>query len=220
MQNILNQIRKTADMMLRDASAQQTKGNKAAGLRARKASLALEPLLKEFRKISIAKMKGLACLALVVSLAGIACMSCEKVQPTDLTEENLPVKSIICGHVRYCPTGQDPYTANPGLDVNIFYGEKDASGNVNYALKTVKTGQYGYFETKIGCPVGKSIEVKVECRDAATNRATQTGKTGTVNTDAYFFTQVSKTVDCGTAAYFAVDMKPVANYGDAGLVQP
>ena len=36
-----------------NAEAQVVKGNKAAGARARKSSLALEKLLKEFRKASI-----------------------------------------------------------------------------------------------------------------------------------------------------------------------
>ena len=82
MEELLKQIKKAAESMLRDATAQEKKGNKAAGLRARKASLALEPMLKEFRKISIAKMKGLAGLVLLVSLAGTACVSCEHVDPT------------------------------------------------------------------------------------------------------------------------------------------
>ena len=36
-----------------DANAQAEKGNKAAGTRARKASLELEKLMKEFRKASV-----------------------------------------------------------------------------------------------------------------------------------------------------------------------
>ena len=37
----------------KDAAAQVEKGNKAAGTRARKVSLAIEKALKEFRKVSI-----------------------------------------------------------------------------------------------------------------------------------------------------------------------
>lgn len=36
-----------------DAEAQAVKGNKAAGARARKASLEIEKALKEFRKVSV-----------------------------------------------------------------------------------------------------------------------------------------------------------------------
>lgn len=37
-----------------NACLQHEKGNKAAGLRARRSSLDLEPLLKRFRKVSLA----------------------------------------------------------------------------------------------------------------------------------------------------------------------
>mgnify|MGYP003325059274 CR=1 FL=1 len=40
-----------------DANSQVEKGNKAAGTRARKASLELEKLMKEFRKASLAAAK-------------------------------------------------------------------------------------------------------------------------------------------------------------------
>ena len=41
----------------KDATAQVEKGNKAAGTRARKVSLAIEKALKEFRKVSIEAAK-------------------------------------------------------------------------------------------------------------------------------------------------------------------
>ena len=41
----------------KDANSQIEKGNKAAGTRARKASLELEKLMKEFRKASLAATK-------------------------------------------------------------------------------------------------------------------------------------------------------------------
>ncbi|MCQ2370216.1 MAG: histone H1 [Paludibacteraceae bacterium] len=40
-----------------NAAAQVKNGNKAAGMRARKASLEIEKLMKEFRKVSIAAAK-------------------------------------------------------------------------------------------------------------------------------------------------------------------
>lgn len=42
---------------LKDAKEQAVKGNKAAGMRARKASLEIEKLLKQFRKDSIEAAK-------------------------------------------------------------------------------------------------------------------------------------------------------------------
>ena len=53
MKNLLNQIETLTTVFLKDASSQLDKGNKAAGLRARRASLELEPLLKRFRKLSL-----------------------------------------------------------------------------------------------------------------------------------------------------------------------
>ena len=48
-------IAKIKDLI--DATAQAEKGNKAAGTRARKASLDLEKVLKEFRKVSLEESK-------------------------------------------------------------------------------------------------------------------------------------------------------------------
>ena len=45
------------EALLTDAVAQAEKGNKAAGTRARKASLELEKVLKEFRKVSLEESK-------------------------------------------------------------------------------------------------------------------------------------------------------------------
>lgn len=57
MNDILTSINEAFTAFNTDADAQATKGNKAAGTRARKASLALEKLLKEFRKVSIEAAK-------------------------------------------------------------------------------------------------------------------------------------------------------------------
>lgn len=58
MKETLNQIETLTASFLKDASSQLDKGNKAAGLRARRASLELEPLLKRFRKLSLAADSG------------------------------------------------------------------------------------------------------------------------------------------------------------------
>ena len=54
MKETLNQIGQLTGSFMKDATSQLDKGNKAAGLRARRASLGLEPLLKRFRKLSLA----------------------------------------------------------------------------------------------------------------------------------------------------------------------
>lgn len=57
MQKLLSQIQEQIAIFSENASAQAEKGNKAAGTRARKSSLELEKLLKEFRKVSISESK-------------------------------------------------------------------------------------------------------------------------------------------------------------------
>lgn len=54
MKETINRIESLCNSFLKDASSQLDKGNKAAGLRARRASLELEPLLKKFRRQSLA----------------------------------------------------------------------------------------------------------------------------------------------------------------------
>ena len=53
MKELLNQVEKLTYTFQKDAGSQLDKGNKAAGLRAHRASLELEPLLKRFRKLSL-----------------------------------------------------------------------------------------------------------------------------------------------------------------------
>ena len=53
MEEILNNIDAAYAAFSADAKAQLTKGNKAAGARARKAGLQIRDLLKEFRKASL-----------------------------------------------------------------------------------------------------------------------------------------------------------------------
>ena len=52
-EKLLQEIRQTSDALLSDGTLQSERGNKAAGLRARKASLELERLTKAFRKASL-----------------------------------------------------------------------------------------------------------------------------------------------------------------------
>ena len=57
MNELIAKIKELAEALLTDAVAQAEKGNKAAGTRARKASLELEKVLKEFRKVSLEESK-------------------------------------------------------------------------------------------------------------------------------------------------------------------
>ena len=57
MNELITKIEETYAAFIADAKAQAEKGNKAAGTRARKASLDLEKALKAFRKVSVEAAK-------------------------------------------------------------------------------------------------------------------------------------------------------------------
>ena len=57
MKNLLEQLNAEFEAFNSDAQLQIEKENKSAGTRARKSSLALEKLLKEFRKLSLEESK-------------------------------------------------------------------------------------------------------------------------------------------------------------------
>jgi len=57
MDTLLESLKQDFASFEKDATAQVVNGNKAAGTRARKVSLTLEKLLKEFRKQSIEASK-------------------------------------------------------------------------------------------------------------------------------------------------------------------
>ena len=57
MNELIAKVRELAAELVADAELQAEKGNKAAGARARKASLTLEKVLKEFRKVSLEESK-------------------------------------------------------------------------------------------------------------------------------------------------------------------
>ena len=56
-EQLLKEIRQASEALLTNGTLQSKRGNKAAGLRARKASLELERLTKAFRKASMAATK-------------------------------------------------------------------------------------------------------------------------------------------------------------------
>ena len=57
MEELVSKIKAEFESLITDANLQIEKGNKAAGTRARKSSLDLEKLLKEFRKASLEASK-------------------------------------------------------------------------------------------------------------------------------------------------------------------
>lgn len=59
MKELVSKIQEVYATFSTDAALQIEKGNKAAGTRARKTSLELEKLMKEFRKVSLEESKKL-----------------------------------------------------------------------------------------------------------------------------------------------------------------
>lgn len=57
MEELVGKIKAEFESFTTDADLQIEKNNKAAGTRARKSSLDLEKLLKEFRKVSVEESK-------------------------------------------------------------------------------------------------------------------------------------------------------------------
>lgn len=57
MKELIAKIQETYDAFVKDATLQEENRNKAAGTRARKASLAIEKLMKDFRKESLEEAK-------------------------------------------------------------------------------------------------------------------------------------------------------------------
>ena len=57
MKELVERIKAEYEVFAKNADAQLEKGNKAAGARARKASLAIEKMMKEYRKVSIEASK-------------------------------------------------------------------------------------------------------------------------------------------------------------------
>ena len=58
MKELVEKIQELYDALVKDAQLQVEKDNKAAGTRARKTSLAIEKLMKEFRKESLGVSKN------------------------------------------------------------------------------------------------------------------------------------------------------------------
>lgn len=164
----------------------------------------------------------------IFTLAAIGMMlmavSCSKSMQTSLDEENLPVKIKVTGHVRYLATEDDGTPSDPavveaGTSVNIMYGIPDADGNVEFALMAVETDGSGYFESQIGCPVGKTMKVKASSSYLSESYALDR-EGDYVSTDTYFFAEIEKSVLCGETVYYALDLTASACTSEDGLTQP
>lgn len=57
MKELITKIQESYQTFVKDANLQVENGNKAAGARARKASLEIEKMMKEFRRVSLENTK-------------------------------------------------------------------------------------------------------------------------------------------------------------------
>ena len=158
-------------------------------------------------------------VGLVALMAGFT--ACTKNQ-TELSGETLQTTVTVSGHVRYIAYGksgaEDPELVDPGTPVTILYGVPGEGGKVQYSIKKMAVNADGFFETKIGCPPGQSLEVKVQAfMQGSSYIVNEDGKQ--TNSDAYFFGEVKKTIACGSAGYFQLDIKPVSYTSEPGLRQ-
>ena len=58
MKELIEKINAECEVFSKEAEQQSEKGNKAAGIRARKSALELSKLFKEFRKVSVEASKA------------------------------------------------------------------------------------------------------------------------------------------------------------------
>lgn len=153
-------------------------------------------------------------------------VSCSKDVQTSFSEESLPVKIKVTGHVRYevnedDGTSTDPEIVKTGTVVNISYGIPDGSTPpvTNFSHKTVETNGAGYFECEIGCPIGKTMTIKASSSVMEDYYALDKDKEF-VSTDTYFFKEIEKTAEGGKTIYFDLLLSPTAHTSEDGMTQP
>ena len=179
-------------------------------------------------------------ITLLSAAVMLSAVSCSKVEQSTLSSETLPVKITVLGHVRSIATDshgsqEEPMVVKSGTKVNVMYGLPDDEGNVEFALKTVETNTSGYFECEIGCPVGKSLSVKVnssiksysytrdkngDYTESETYSYTRDKNGDYTESETLFFAELEKTVPCGKTVYFILDLTPSAYTSEDGLTQP
>lgn len=166
------------------------------------------------------KKNAILCTLSLLLFALIGCS-----EQTELSTDVLPTKVTVMGYVRYITLNknlaqEDPELVAPGHKVNIFYGVPDDKGKVAaYALKTVAVDNNAFFKVELGCPVGKTLNVRVESSmygDSYTSN--EEGKK--VSCETYFFGEQEETIACGSAHNFNLNMTPAANFGEEGMKQP
>ena len=162
----------------------------------------------------------------IISAAAVllSFQSCE-VEQTSLSGDSLPIKVTVAGHCRYVANDKSGGSMTPeivtvGTPVEILYGVPGDDSKVEYAVKTVKVNNEGYFETEIGCPVGKTLSVKVQSTFKGESYAKDKDKGSSVMVETVFYGTVTKSLSSGDAGYFDLRLRPSAYLDQEDLVQP
>ena len=159
----------------------------------------------------------------IVMVLLLSMVGCSK--QTELSTDVLPTKVTVMGYVRYITLNknlqaEEPELVDKGHQVNIFYGVPNDKGNVDgYALKTVTVDDNAFFKVELGCPVGKTLKVRVA--SSMYGDSYTTNKEGKkVSCETYFFGEQEASVLCGSSHSFTLDITPASNFGEDGLKQP
>ena len=161
--------------------------------------------------------------AIIALVAMVFAIGCTKIE-TELSGDTLETKVTVSGHARFSTLEKDGTQSEPDIVdkntvINVYYGVPDKNGEVAFAYKTVQTDIDGFFELEIGCPVGKTMSVKVNAKIEGESY-TVNEKGDAVLSDCYLFGEVKKDITCGSAAYFDLMLLPVSHFSDPGLVNP
>jgi hypothetical protein len=161
--------------------------------------------------------------AIIGLVAMVFAIGCTKIE-TELSGDTLETKVTVSGHARYVTMQQngtmnEPDIVDPKTTINIYYGVPDKEGNVAYAYKSVTTDMDGFFELEIGCPIGKTMSVRVNANILGESYTVDEDGDAVLS-DCYLFGEKKKDITCGSAAYFNLILSPVSHFSEPGLVNP
>lgn len=171
-------------------------------------------------------------LFMALAAAAMLFSGCENLQPTEVSQKDLKDKVTVCGYARYVVNKLDGSTLKEDTPkilaeqpIVLYYGIKDAEGNMSYRHYDLKTDMAGFFTIDLPLQPGKTVidEVKVqasfslELATYAKNTKTNTN----VRTDADFFGEVvNQNLVAGKTYYCDLLAKAVAYTSNADLEQP
>lgn len=168
-------------------------------------------------------------LFMALAAAAMLFSGCENLQPTEVSQKDLKDKVTVSGYARYKVNNSNGDAQKPQLlndqALVLYYGMKDAEGNMSYTHYDLKTDEAGFFSIALPLPAGKVIidEVKVVCSfslEASTYGYNESSKRWEM-TDADFYGEVTKqNLAAGSAYYYDIMVAAVAYTSNPNLTQP